>query len=96
MVEYWYRQTRERRWERPDDDITYDANELDRRVVPKHQIRAILRTVTLEKLSSILAVVRREVEVALAHMGPARKGAGLARIEIGHLLEDPGPHRIDP
>ena len=30
MVEYRDRQTRERRWERPDEDITYDAAELDR------------------------------------------------------------------
>ena len=44
MVEYRDRQTRERRWERPDEDITYDANELDRRVVAKDQIRTIVRT----------------------------------------------------
>ncbi|MEX1024244.1 MAG: type I restriction-modification enzyme R subunit C-terminal domain-containing protein [Planctomycetota bacterium] len=44
MVEYRHRQTRERRWERPDDDIPYDANELDRRVVAKDQIRTIIRT----------------------------------------------------
>lgn len=44
MVEYRDRQTRERRWERPDDDITYDAKELDRRVVAKDQIRTIIRT----------------------------------------------------
>ena len=37
--EYRDRQTRERRWERPDEDITYEANELDRRVVAKDQIR---------------------------------------------------------
>lgn len=44
MVEYRNRQTRERRWERPDEDITYDANALDRRVVAKDQIRTIIRT----------------------------------------------------
>ncbi|GJM43219.1 MAG: type III restriction endonuclease subunit R [Gemmatimonadota bacterium] len=44
MVEYRHRQTRQRRWERPDDDINYDANELDRRVVSKDQIRTIIRT----------------------------------------------------
>ena len=44
MVEYRDRQTRERRWERPDEDITYDAAELDRRVVARDQIRTIVRT----------------------------------------------------
>ena len=44
MVEYRNRQTRQRRWERPDEDITYDASELDRRVVAKDQIRTIVRT----------------------------------------------------
>ena len=44
MVEYRDRQTRQRRWERPDDDITYDAAELDRRVVARDQIRTIVRT----------------------------------------------------
>ena len=44
MVEYRNRQTRHRRWERPDEDITYDANELDRRVVAKDQIRTIVHT----------------------------------------------------
>ena len=44
MVEYRDRQTRRRRWERPDDDITYDAGELDRRVVARDQIRTVVRT----------------------------------------------------
>ena len=44
MVQYRNRLTRARRWERPDDDITYDASELDRRVVAKDQIRTIVRT----------------------------------------------------
>ena len=44
MVEYRDRQTRERRWERPDEDITYDAAELDRRVVARDQIRTVVRT----------------------------------------------------
>ena len=43
MVEYRDRQTRERRWERPDEDITYGAAELDRRVVARDQIRTIVR-----------------------------------------------------
>ena len=44
MVEYRNRQTRARRWEHPDEDITYDATDLDRRVVAKDQIRTIVRT----------------------------------------------------
>ena len=44
MVEYRNRQTRQQRWERPDEDITYDAKELDRRVVAKDQICTIVRT----------------------------------------------------
>lgn len=44
MVEYRDRQTRERRWERPDEDITYAAAELDRRVVARDQIRTVVRT----------------------------------------------------
>ena len=43
MVEYRDRQTRERRWERPDEDIIYGAAELDRRVVARDQIRTIVR-----------------------------------------------------
>ena len=43
MVEYRDRQTRERRWERPDEDITYGAAELDRRVVARDQMRTIVR-----------------------------------------------------
>jgi type I restriction enzyme, R subunit len=38
------RQTRELRLEQLDDDITYDAKDLDRKVVAKDQIRTILRT----------------------------------------------------
>ena len=44
MVEYRDRQTRQRRWERPDEDITYDAAELDRGVVARDQIRTVVRT----------------------------------------------------
>jgi len=38
------RQTRAVRWERPDEDIEYDAKDLDRSVVAEDQIRTILRT----------------------------------------------------
>ncbi len=37
------RQTREKRFEQLDDDIVYDAKELDRKVVAKDQIRTIVR-----------------------------------------------------
>lgn len=38
------RSTRAVRWEAPDDDITYTAQQLDRDVVAKDQIRLIIRT----------------------------------------------------
>ena len=38
------RQTRNVRWERPDEPVTYTAKELDRAVVAKDQIRTIIRT----------------------------------------------------
>src|SRR5690606_36249151 len=44
MLGYRDRQTRALRWETPDDDLSYDPNELDRRVVAKDQIRTIIRT----------------------------------------------------
>src|SRR5262249_17929802 len=42
-VGYRDRATRATRWERPDDDIFYDANALDRTVVAGGQIRTIIR-----------------------------------------------------
>jgi len=44
MLGYRDRQTRALRWEAPDEDVTYDPNELDRRVVARDQIRTIIRT----------------------------------------------------
>ncbi len=44
MLGYRDRQTRALRWETPDEDLTYDPNELDRRVVARDQIRTIVRT----------------------------------------------------
>ncbi len=44
MLGYRDRQTRALRWEAPDEDLSYDPNELDRRVVAKDQIRTIIRT----------------------------------------------------
>jgi type I restriction enzyme R subunit len=44
MLGYRHRQTRALRWEAPDEDLTYDPEELDRRVVARDQIRTIIRT----------------------------------------------------
>lgn len=44
MLGYRDKQTRAMRWEAPDEDLTYDPNELDRRVVARDQIRTIIRT----------------------------------------------------
>ncbi len=44
QVDYRDRQTRKIRWELADQDIPYDADELDRRVVVPDQIRTIVRT----------------------------------------------------
>jgi type I restriction enzyme R subunit len=44
QVDYRDRQTRQIRWELADQDIPYDADELDRRVVVPDQIRTIVRT----------------------------------------------------
>jgi len=30
------------RWKKPDEDLTYDPNELDRRIVARDQIRTIV------------------------------------------------------
>lgn len=44
MLGHRDRRTRAVRWESPDEDLSYDPNELDRRVVAKDQIRTIIRT----------------------------------------------------
>jgi type I restriction enzyme, R subunit len=44
MLGYRDRQTRALRWETPDEDVSYDPSELDRRVVARDQIRTIIRT----------------------------------------------------
>ncbi len=64
MVEYRDRQTRARRWERPDEDITYDAAELDRRVVARDQIRTVVRTFR-DRLSTEIFPGRTEVPKTL-------------------------------
>ena len=44
MIERRDRESRRRRWERLDDDLTYDAGALDRQVVAADQIRTVIRT----------------------------------------------------
>ena len=85
MVEYRDRQTRERRWERPDEDITYDANELDRRVVAKDQIRTIVRTFR-DRLFRDIFPGRREVPKTLIFAkddSHAEDIVGIVRDEFG-------------
>ncbi|MCD4747742.1 MAG: DEAD/DEAH box helicase family protein [Thermoanaerobaculales bacterium] len=64
MVGIRDRQTRQLRWEQPDEDITYQANELDRKVVAKDQIRLIIQTYR-EKLSTEIFPGRKEVPKTL-------------------------------
>jgi len=58
------RETRRLRWERPDEDVTYDPNDLDRRVVAKDQIRMIVRTFR-HKLFTDIFPGRKEVPKTL-------------------------------
>ena len=64
MVEYRDRQTRQRRWEQPDEDIIYDAAELDRRVVARDQIRTVVRTFR-DRLFTDIFPGRKEVPKTL-------------------------------
>ena len=64
QVDYRDRQTRKRRWETADEDITYNADELDRRVVAPDQIRTIVRTFR-DRLFTDLFPGRKEVPKTL-------------------------------
>ncbi|MGH7575154.1 MAG: type I restriction-modification enzyme R subunit C-terminal domain-containing protein [Longimicrobiales bacterium] len=64
MLGYRDRETRAVRWETPDEDLTYDPNELDRRVVAKDQIRTIIR-VFHNKLPIDIFPGRKEVPKTL-------------------------------
>ncbi len=64
MLGYRDRQTRALRWESPDEDLSYDPNELDRRVVAKDQIRTIIRTFR-DRLSTEIFPGRQEVPKTL-------------------------------
>ena len=44
MLTYRDRQTRQLRWEQPDEDINYDTKDLDQSVVAQDQIRLIVQT----------------------------------------------------
>jgi type I restriction enzyme R subunit len=64
MLGYRDRQTRALRWETPDEDLTYDPNELDRRVVAPDQIRTTIRTFR-DRLPVDIFPGRREVPKTL-------------------------------
>lgn len=56
--------TREIRWERLDEDLTYTARELDRNVVSESQIRTVIRTF-IDKLPTEIFPGREEVPKTL-------------------------------
>lgn len=58
------RETREVRWEQLDDDVSYEAKQLDRDVVAIDQIRTVIRTFR-DKLFSEIFPGRREVPKTL-------------------------------
>jgi type I restriction enzyme R subunit len=58
------RETRKLRWERLDEDLTYDASALDRQVVAEDQIRTVVRTFR-DKLFTEIFPDRREVPKTL-------------------------------
>jgi type I restriction enzyme, R subunit len=64
MLGYRDRQTRALRWETPDEDLSYDPNELDRRVVARDQIRTIVRTFR-DRLPTDIFPGRKEVPKTL-------------------------------
>jgi len=58
------RATRQVRWELPDEDVSYGANDLDRNVVAKDQIRLIVKTFK-EKIGTEIFPGRQEVPKTL-------------------------------
>lgn len=64
MLGYRHRQTRELRWRTPDEDLSYDPSDLDRRVVAKDQIRTVIRTFR-DRLPVDIFPGRREVPKTL-------------------------------
>lgn len=63
-VDLRHRETRARRWEKLDEDLTYDATELDRDVVAPDQIRTVIRTFR-DKLFTEIFPGRTEVPKTL-------------------------------
>jgi type I restriction enzyme R subunit len=64
FVDFRDKETRRIRWAKADEDIRYDADELDRRVVSKDQIRTILQTFR-DKLFTEIFKGRKEVPKTL-------------------------------
>lgn len=64
MLGYRDRQTRALRWQSPDEDLSYDPSDLDRRVVARDQIRTIIRTFR-DRLPVDIFPGRREVPKTL-------------------------------
>ncbi len=60
------RETRSVRWERLDDDLTYDAGALDRSVVAEDQIRTVIRTFK-DRLFTEIFPGRKEVPKTLIY-----------------------------
>ena len=60
------RETRSVRWQKLDDDLTYDADALDRKVVARDQIRTIAKTFK-ERLFTEIFPGRREVPKTLIY-----------------------------
>jgi type I restriction enzyme R subunit len=63
-VDFRDKETRRVRWEKADEDISYNADELDRRVVSKDQIRTVLCTFR-DKLFTEIFKGRKEVPKTL-------------------------------
>ena len=66
FVDKRHRQTRKVRWEQLDEDLAYDAGQLDRDVVAPDQIRTIIRTFR-DKLLSEIFPGRTEVPKTLVY-----------------------------
>jgi len=80
------RQTRRVRWERPDEEVTYGANDLDRAVVAEDQIRTIIKTFR-DKLPTEIFPGRREVPKTLIFAKDDSHAEDIVKIvreEFGH------------
>jgi type I restriction enzyme, R subunit len=85
LLGYRDRQTRALRWEEPDEDVTYQPADLDRRVVAKDQIRTIIRAFK-DKLPTDIFPGRKEVPKTLIFAkddSHAEDIVGVVREEFG-------------